>query len=186
MVRLGLTALHAVVDAFDVRSVIDAACGDARWIVEHFLMGRPELEYTGIDIVGHVIEENRRQYPKGVHFLCADLGGAAERGSSGGQAEEAAAEALPKADLVFSKETFNHMVVDDAACALRRLADAGSTYLLANIVRGSCNSMGAGKGAHANYAHYDYSLPPFNLRKLAQVVEINKEDWSEFALFALR
>lgn len=170
MVRVALTALDAVVDALGVRSVIDAACGDARWIVEHFLARRPEVAYTGVDIVAHVIEENRQRYPR-LDFLCADLG------SGDG--------ALPSADLVFSKETFNHMFVQDAACAVNRLAKAGSKYLLVNIVRSACNLIGASKGHHANYAQYDYSLPPFNLRKIAPVVEINREDWSEFAIYEL-
>lgn len=180
MVRVALTALDAVVDAFGVKSLLDAACGDARWMVEHYLVRRPELAYTGIDIVAHVIDENRKRYPH-LQFDCIDLGSdqlhrTAALGIGSG---------LPSADLVFSKETFNHMVVQDAACAVHRLVSSGSKYLLVNIVRNARNQMGANKGHHANYAQYDYALPPFNLRKLAQVIEINREDWSEFALYAL-
>merc|ERR1712137_970803 len=102
----------------------------------------------------------------------------------GGELEDASV--LPAVDLVFSKETLNHMVVQDALRAVQRLQTTGCGYLLTNITRGAPNFKGVSKGGHMNYAHYDYELPPFCLRKLAPLVEISKEDWTEFALFSLR
>jgi len=188
MVRIALSALDAVVDTLGVTSILDAACGDAGWIVSALLSRRPGLSYIGVDIVPHVVEENRERYPT-LRFLCMDLGcgpSAASLLYSSTAETGVHEEVLPRVDLVFSKETFNHMIVTDAVHALRRLRATGSRYLLTNITRGAPNYMGFSKGHHANYAQYDYSLPPFGLNKLARVIELNKEDWTEFALFDLQ
>mmetsp|Transcript_76727 Transcript_76727/g.238254 ORF Transcript_76727/g.238254 Transcript_76727/m.238254 type:complete len:311 (+) Transcript_76727:264-1196(+) len=173
MVRVALTALDMAVDALGVSSILDAACGDAGWITAHFLARRPGLQYTGVDIVEHVVEENRRRHPS-LRFLVADLGQPTER------------QPLPPAELVFSKETLNHMYVQDAVHALWRLQTTGAKYLLTNVTRGSPNMVGAQKAGHQNYVQYDYSLPPFNLRKLRRLIDCNQDDWTEFALFALQ
>merc|ERR1719336_1269234 len=41
MVRIALAALDMAVDAFGVRSILDAACGDAGWMHSLFLKRRP-------------------------------------------------------------------------------------------------------------------------------------------------
>eukprot|EP00933_Yihiella_yeosuensis_P032696 TRINITY_DN26326_c0_g1_i1.p1 TRINITY_DN26326_c0_g1~~TRINITY_DN26326_c0_g1_i1.p1 ORF type:complete len:476 (-),score=89.21 TRINITY_DN26326_c0_g1_i1:81-1448(-) len=171
MVRVAITALDMAIDVLGVRSMLDAACGDAEWIAQSFLKRRPEVVYTGIDIVSSVIEENQRRHPA-LRFYTLDL------------SDPSSSSTLPKGiDLVFSKETLNHMFVEDAVSALQQLQSTGARYLVTNITRGSPNNLGAKKRHHANYAQYDYSLPPFNLRKLARLVDLNREDWTEFALF---
>merc|ERR1712106_182425 len=170
MVRIAITALDIAVDALGITSMLDAACGDAGWITSHFLARRPELSYIGTDIVAHVIKETRRAHPS-LRFVVADLSDPSDRTE------------LPKVDLVFSKETLNHMFVQGAVHALCRLRSTGAKYLLTNIARGAPNNRGALKSAHANYFPYDYSLPPFNLRKLTKLADINLEDWNEFAIF---
>jgi len=173
MVRIAISALDAVVDALGITSMLDAACGDAGWITAHFLARRPGLVYVGTDIVAHVVEECRRAHPS-LRFLLADLGDPADKTE------------LPAVDLVFSKETLNHMFVQDAVRALQRLQGTGAKYLVTNITRGAPNNRGALKLTHANYFPYDYSLPPFNLVKLARLADVNIDDWSEFALFRLQ
>ncbi|CAK9081033.1 unnamed protein product [Durusdinium trenchii] len=169
MARIAITALDMAVDLLEATSMLDAACGDAAWIACGFLSRRPEVKYTGVDIVEHVIEENRQKFPA-LRFMAADF----SRETS-----------LPATDFVFSKETLNHMFLDDAVRALHVLQSSGTRYLVTNIHRGAPNQLGETKGHHAHYAPYDYSLPPFNLRKLCQLVSINLEDWTEYALFAL-
>ncbi|CAE7595545.1 unnamed protein product [Symbiodinium natans] len=168
MVRIAITAIDMALDLLAAESLLDAACGDAAWMVTAVL-SRRSVQYTGVDIVEHVIEENQRSFPSH-RFLAADCSQSHVQ--------------LPQADLVFSKETLNHMFVEDAVQALHCFRRA-SRYLVTNIHREAPNNMGASKGHHAHYAPYDYSLPPFNLRKICQLVPINHEDWTEFALFAL-
>lgn len=173
MVRIALSALDMAVDGLRVRSLLDVACGDAGWITAHFLARRPELQYTGVDIVEHVVQENRRRHAAH-RFLTADLGNAT------------LSEALPRVDLVFSKETLNHMYIQDAVQALLHFQATGARYLLTNITRGSPNHLGAQKAGHQNFVQYDFALPPFNLRKLCRLIHCNQDDWTEFALFALQ
>lgn len=148
VVRLAVASLEATVDALGLPSVrlLDAACGDAGWIASQFLPRHPEVKYTGIDIVPHVIEENVRRHPT-LSFHVGDLGDTSD-----------SAKPLPEADLVLSKETLNHMFVQDAVHALQRLRTSKARYLLTNIHQGSPNFHGDFKRTHANYAHYDYSL----------------------------
>lgn len=153
--RLAVTAMEAVIDRFGIRSMLDCACGDATWMPPFFALRHSEVAYCGVDIVPEVIEENRRKYPE-LEFHALDL----------------AESPLPSgADLVFSKETVNHMDLSDAQRALQRFRDTGARYLLTNVHEGSANEEGSAKGCYTTYIRYDYELPPFNLKKVARVIE---------------
>ncbi|CAK9100905.1 unnamed protein product [Durusdinium trenchii] len=69
--RLAVTALEAVVDAFEIRSMLDCACGDATWMVPFFVARHPEIDYTGVDVVSEVVEQNRQRHPA-VKFLAQE------------------------------------------------------------------------------------------------------------------
>jgi len=166
--RLATTALEAVVDRFGVRSILDCACGDATWMVPFFVARHPEVSYCGIDIVPEVIEQNRQRHP-GVEFMALDL----------------AETPLPTgAELVFSKETVNHMDLPDALKALQRFQDTGARYLLTNVHEGAANEDGYEKTCYTTYIKYDYELPPFNMRKVASIIEYQGLNTS-YTLFEL-
>jgi len=166
--RLAVTALSAVIDRFAVRSMLDCACGDATWIVPYFVRRHREIAYCGIDIVPEVIEENQRRHPD-LKFLSIDL----------------AESPLPAgADLVFSKETLNHMDLADAQRTLARFRATGAKYLLTNVHQGAQNELGRRKACFTTYIRYDYELPPFNLKKLASIIEYQGPRTS-FSLFSL-
>mmetsp|Transcript_108407 Transcript_108407/g.349811 ORF Transcript_108407/g.349811 Transcript_108407/m.349811 type:complete len:451 (+) Transcript_108407:3-1355(+) len=153
--RLAITSLEAVVDHFGIRSMLDCACGDATWIVPFFVSQHPEISYCGVDIVPEVIEQNKQRNP-GVQFLALDL----------------AESPLPTgADLIFSKETMNHMPLEDALNAIERFRATGALYLLTSVHHNSNNEDGRGKSCYTTYVKYDYELPPFNLEKVASIVE---------------
>jgi len=98
---------------------------------------------------------------------------------------DAAESPLPcGAELVFSKETLNHMSLGDAQQALRRFAATGARYLLTNVHEGARNEEGLQKECFTTYIHYDYELPPFNLSKIASVIEYQGPATS-YSLFAL-
>lgn len=167
--RLAVTALEAVVSSFNVRSILDAACGDATWMVPYFVSKHPEIAYVGVDAVSSVVEKNRQRHP-GLQFLTIDLAGTP----------------LPAgADLVFSKETLNHMHLSDAMMALRRFAASKARYLLTNVHEGADNDEGNRKTCHTTYIKYDYELPPFSLKKVATITEYQGPRTS-YSLFALQ
>ena len=72
------------------------------------------------------------------------------------------------------KETLNHMILADAVRALRRFRETGAKYLLTNVHRGADHLKGAQKVGFLAYAPYDYGLPPFGLRRLAELIEVNR------------
>eukprot|EP00435_Cladocopium_sp_Y103_P007868 s1448_g2.t1 len=166
--RLAVTALEAVVDAFGIRSMLDCACGDATWMVPFFVTRHPEIQYTGVDVVSEVIQRNQQRHPR-INFLAQDL----------------SEMPLPQgAQLIFSKETLNHMHLHDAQRALQQFAQTGARYLLTNVHEGVDNFVGAEKTCHTTYIKYDYELPPFSLPKVVRVNEYQGLETS-FTLFQL-
>jgi len=166
--RLAITALEVVIENFGVRSMLDCACGDATWIIPFFVARHPEISYCGVDIVPEVIEMNKQKYP-GVQFLALDL----------------AEKPLPTGvDMVFSKETMNHMPIEDAQQTIDRFRATGARYLLTSVHEGSDNALGYNKGCYTTYIKYDYELPPFSLKKLARIIEYQGLNTS-YTLYAL-
>jgi hypothetical protein len=106
--------LVALLDAWDMRAIVDAPCGDFNWM-RHFLADRP-LSYTGVDIVEALIARNvERHASPDCHFVCADLTRAD----------------LPRADLIICRDGLVHLSFADASAAIDNFRRSGSRYLLA-------------------------------------------------------
>ena len=97
---------------FNVRTVIDAPCGDLNWMryvvdyVEH---------YIGADIVPDLIDANRRRYvSENVEFLVADI----------------TKDVLPRGDIIMCRDCFVHLPFSAIGAALKNFKASGSTYLL--------------------------------------------------------
>lgn len=166
--RLAVTAIEAVLHRFDIKSILDCACGDATWMVPFFVARHPEIQYRGVDIVSDVIEQNRQRHP-GVDFEAMDL---------------AEARLPTGADMIFSKETINHMGLEDAMSTIQRFRETGARYLLTNVHEGSVNEEGYDKKCFTTYIKYDYELPPFNMKKITRLIEYQGLHTS-FCLFDL-
>lgn len=167
--RLAVTAIEAAIDRFDVGSILDCACGDANWIVPYFVSRRPEVAYCGIDIVPEVIKQNQVAFP-GLQFWTIDVAEAP----------------LPTgADMIFSKETVNHMDLEDAKKAIQRFKDTGARLLLTNVHAGADNFLGADKACFTTYIKYDYERQPFNMTRIARIIEYQGKD-TFYDLFALQ
>lgn len=57
-----LNILKDVIMRNGVRSVLDAPCGDANWILDSYVTDALLSLYVGLDVVGPVIENNNRRY----------------------------------------------------------------------------------------------------------------------------
>lgn len=55
--------LRKFITSHNIKSIIDVPCGDLNWM-KYLLEFFPEVEYTGGDIVGNLIEQNRKLFPK--------------------------------------------------------------------------------------------------------------------------
>ena len=110
--------LPKLAQEFQVRSFMDAPCGDWHWMKE------TELgvdEYIGLDIVESLIERNNREFgAPSRRFLCLDL----------------AANALPRADLIFCRDCLVHLNFHDIRRVIANFKRSQSSYLLTTTFTG--------------------------------------------------
>jgi hypothetical protein len=108
-IRAGLVS---VCKEFEVKSLLDAPCGDYGWMSSLQL---PIESYIGLDIVAELIERNNRLYESSsVRFEVADLTKAA----------------LPTSHLILCRDCLVHLSFDNIRRVLRNFADSGARYLL--------------------------------------------------------
>jgi len=95
-----------------VRSVVDAGCGDFSWAgVVADVVDR----YIGVEVVPELVERHQReQLRPGARFMCADFSSAD----------------LPEADLILSRDSLVHLSFADIDRALANFERSGATYLL--------------------------------------------------------
>lgn len=105
--------LIALFDGWNVRSIVDAPCGDFNWMGN--VLADRDLSYAGVDIVEELIARNACVHAAANRcFLCTDM----TRGD------------LPKADLIICRDGLVHLSFTDARAAIRNFRRSGSRYLL--------------------------------------------------------
>jgi hypothetical protein len=137
--------LVALLDRFEVRSLVDAPCGDFNWM-RNVLADR-DLHYTGIDIVEELITRNVRLHSGAqLRFVCADM----------------TRVDLPKADLVLCRDGLVHLSFADAKAAIRNFRRSGSRYLLTTtfIERARNTDIPTGGWRVLNLEAPPFSCPP--------------------------
>ena len=106
--------LISVLDSWNIRSLVDAPCGDFNWM--RHVLARRDLAYTGVDIVAELIAANSSSYTTPTRrFICADM----------------TRDDLPKADMILCRDGLVHLSFADARAAIRNFRRSGSSYLLA-------------------------------------------------------
>ena len=105
--------LPSLLTELGVRSMLDAPCGDHRW------MANLELDldhYIGMDIVPSIIESLQQHYRDDARrsFLLADL----------------TRDALPRCDLILSRDCLVHFSFATLRRAVRNLKASGAVWLL--------------------------------------------------------
>jgi hypothetical protein len=81
--------LAALIKELNIRTLLDAPCGDYYWMKE---VERPLTKYIGVDIVPELIESNQRMYGSSTTtFTVTDI----------------AEDELPKVDLIFCRDCLN-------------------------------------------------------------------------------
>ena len=105
--------LPLLFDAFGVRTLLDAPCGDFNWMRE--LPWRLE-RYVGVDIVSEIVEKNQRAYGSETRsFLHCDL----------------VSDPLPRADAIVCRDGLVHLSLADILRALSNFKRTRAPYLLA-------------------------------------------------------
>jgi SAM-dependent methyltransferase len=104
--------LISLVERLGVTSLLDAPCGDFNWAGE---LAAAVQAYFGVDVVEELISRNQREHG-GPHrtFLTCDL----------------TRDALPRADLILSRDCLVHFSYADVWAALENFRRSGAEYLL--------------------------------------------------------
>ena len=140
--RAGLISL---IDAYGIRSIVDAPCGDFNWMQD--VLAERDLLYTGVDVVEPLIQNNIRRHARASRrFLCADITRAD----------------LPAADLILCRDGLVHLSFADARAAIRNFRRSGARHLLATtfVDRTRNADIATGGWRTLNLQSAPFHLPP--------------------------
>ena len=151
--RLDVTQVYrdvvsCLIGSADVRSVVDAGCGD--WEFAQ-LIDWSSVTYLGLDVVPSVIESNQNQFSSSkTRFECVDLGHAT----------------LPRADLLLCKDVLQHWPLEAVHGFLRRLRMRFRYILLTNDVNSihCADELLNGQIPLGSWRTLNLEKPPFRLR----------------------
>jgi SAM-dependent methyltransferase len=127
-----------------IRTVLDIPCGDFNWMSHVDLTG---IDYTGADIVAHLITDNTRYERGNVRFRRIDL----------------VSDPLPKVDLIFCRDCLGHLSLKHAFAALSNICASGSTYLMVSTSNADHNVdivTGQGRDSSLNLEVAPFRFPP--------------------------
>lgn len=148
--------LPEVFDKLNVKTLLDAPCGDWNWMRKVDLSS---VQYVGADVVHRAIERNKEKYKMGnVDFIVADL----------------TKDKLQKCDLVLCRDCWVHLSFQDISDILGNFRRSGSKYLLVNDspnVKENTN-----KTTGLSWRHINLSLPPFNFPPPIESIKDNFSD----------
>lgn len=145
----------------DIRSILDAPCGDFGWMSLVDLSG---ILYTGVDVVASLIERNERSYGgPGRRFMTGDI----------------VADRLPVADLVICRDCLVHLSYREIRQVLLNFQLGGSGYLLATTFTEVDDNSDIRTG---DWRPLNMCEPPFNFPEPVElIVENNMEDDGAYA-----
>ena len=108
--------LPALLANLNIRSVLDAPCGDFQWMRELLKEAPVELNYIGADIVSPLVNSLQKYKSKNVNFIVADI----------------INDELPAVDLVFCRDCFIHFSERDIRKAISNFKKIGARFLVTN------------------------------------------------------
>lgn len=135
--------LELFFELFEIKTVIDAACGDFNWMRE---IPYPFEKYIGIDIVPDLITRNKAKYGNDTHIFYH---------------KNIVHDLLPKVDVIICRDCLVHLHFNDIKTALRNFKKSGSKYVLMTTFKK--------KRPNTEVARYGFwrtlnmELAPFNL-----------------------
>jgi hypothetical protein len=133
--------LPELVRRLDIKTILDAPCGDFSWMKQVELSG---CDYVGADVVLPLINRNQLEYGRpNRSFVRVDL----------------TKEPLPKADLILCRDCLIHLSFKDALATIRNFRRSGGGYLLIT----TDPTVEANRPIRTGgYRAVNLQLPPFN------------------------
>jgi len=138
-----------VIEELNVKSLLDAACGDFHWMKE---MNLGIDKYIGADIVSDLIESNREQYgSERTEFVILNI----------------VKSSLPFVDLILCRDCLIHFSFKDIFSALENFCRSNSKYLLTTTFIKQLKNVDIKTG---RVRPINLSLPPFNFRGPIRII----------------
>ena len=161
--RVVRSALPDLLRQLDVKTFLDAPCGDLNWI-RHVELGA--IDYIGADIVPELIADNTRRFsgvtgPGGTRYRFQVL--------------DLVTDTVPKVDLVLCRDCLVHLSLRDAAQALRNIVASGSRYLLSTTFA----SQETNTDIIIGWRRLDLQLPPFSLPEPLKLFDEESSEQSD-------
>jgi hypothetical protein len=157
------------IERLDVRTMIDAPCGDYYWLSKLNLAEHLTC-YLGFDIVPQVIARNKQRWAADkISFAALDL----------------IQRVPPRADLILCRHLLIHLPFDDCIRVLRNFKSSGSRYLMiTNQPQVEQNQEIIFTGS---YRPLNLYLPPFRFPQPISSIDDSQgpEDKAEAAVFEL-
>lgn len=142
--------LEKLFQEFEVKSILDAPCGDFNWMNQVNLDG---IDYLGVDIVKDLISLNtsKYKYKKGIDFTTGNF----------------ITDDLPKVDLILCRDCLVHFSFDDIQKALSNFKRSGSKYLLTSSFIAHKNNKDIQTG---HWRPINLNKPPFSLPIASKII----------------
>ncbi|RSL18000.1 glycosyl transferase family 2 [Edaphobacter aggregans] len=141
--------LPLLIQDLEVKSVVDAGCGDLHW------MKRVKLavqEYVGVDVIPSVVDSNQKNScSPNSRFITVDL----------------TRQPTPKADLIICRDCLVLLSYEDIASVLRNFAKSGSQYLLTTTFANHAPNSELGTG---RWRPLNLRRPPFNFPEPLRII----------------
>jgi len=105
--------IPALLQEFNIKTLLDAPCGDFNWI-QHVDLSYLD-QYIGLDIVSDLIRKNKEKYENETYqFECANI----------------IADPLPQVDIILCRDCLVHLKFQDIWRTLKNMKASRSIYLL--------------------------------------------------------
>jgi len=141
-----------------IKTFFDVGCGDFLWLSKVIMKG---VDYTGVDIVAEMIEDNRTKYP-----------------SHSFDTMNIIDEVPPMVDMIFMRSVLIHTSLDDCKKIIANVKQSGSKYLMVStmpLVEKNADT------SHLWLVQRNLLLEPFNLPEpLYLIPEMNRDDVNNF------
>lgn len=161
-----LGELSSLVRQLEVRSLVDAPCGDAGWIAPI----AEQVDYTGVDIVPALVAAGTERVTQGEfrgRFMLADL----------------TRDPLPRADLILCRDCLVHLSFANVHRALEQFSASGSAWLLATTFPELDHNENCEDG---DWRGLNLELEPFNLPPPVALIDERCEEadggWADKSL----
>lgn len=137
--------LEKLFQEFEVKSILDAPCGDFNWMNQVNLEG---IRYLGIDIVEDLMNLNKTKYKNntGIAFKTGNI----------------IIDELPKMDLILCRDCLIHFSFEDIQKSLKNFKSSGANYLLTTSFfdRNSNTEIPTGYWRPLNLQKPPFNFPP--------------------------